>query len=815
MTIRYLRFLVGGMHCSACSAHLESTLKALSGVLEVTVNLSTATVSANIDTDLVTPEKIDQAVRGAGFSVDPVPVSFLVQPADNDTVSAAAKVALQGLNGVLDVSQSGDMVTVSYHPLLADPSQFVPVLKKAGFSSVTVNSGFDDLFYIPEHEKDELSGLRNRTILGFAGSAVLMGLMMFGHPLFAENMFLMDILMLVIATPILVVCAYPIFRQGISQLRGGMLGMEVMYMLGIVTSYLAGLAAVAGFLPSPDFLLFETAVMLTAFLGLGRFLESRARGRTSDAIMALLHLRPPVAMVVRDGVEQEVRVGELVAGDTVLVKTGGQIPSDGIVLGNSVTVNESAITGEPVPVMKVPGSGVIGGTVVSQGVLTMEVEKVGADTVLAGIIRMVREAQETKPPVQRVADAAVRYFIPFVLGVAVLAFVYWFFFAGETLLIALSSFIAVIVVACPCALGLATPTAVTVGIGRAASLGILIRNGEVLERAGKLNSVAVDKTGTLTVGSPAVSGVVAVSGTSEADLFAVAATLGRKSLHPLDSAIVAEADRRGAAVLAAARVETVPGRGMTARVNREDVVMGSAAFLEERGVSLDDAVSSAAEGFRSTGASVVFVAVGEKVAGVIGVSDTLRSDAGMAVLAFERMGLPVTMLTGDNARAAEVVARLAGISHVEAGLMPDEKRAIIQKMQDEGKAVVFVGDGINDTPAMTQADVGVAVGSGTDAAVASGGIVLLRSDLIGAVAAVQLARKVFSRIRMNLFWAFAYNLFLIPLAAGVLYPFTHVMFRPEYAAAAMVLSSVTVVSLSLLLRRYTPPALVRGEGDAV
>lgn len=815
MTIRYLRFLVGGMHCSACSAHLESVLKALPGVLEVTVNLSAATVSANIDTDTVTPERVDEAVRGAGFSVEPVPVSFIVNSADDSGVFMAASAALQTLPGVLEVVRNADLVTVSYHPLLADPSQFVPVLKRSGFSSVMVNGGFEDLFYVPEEEKGELAGLRNRTILGFAGSAVLMGLMVFGHPLFAGNMLLMDILMLVIATPILVVCGYPIFRQGISQIRGGMLGMEVMYMLGITTSYAAGLAAIAGFLPSPDFLLFETAVMLTAFLGLGRYLETRARGRTSDAIMALLHLRPPVATVVRDGTEQEVRVGELVAGDMVLVKTGGQIPSDGIVLEHAVTVNESAITGESVPVVKTPGAGVIGGTVVSQGVLLMEVEKVGADTVLAGIIKMVREAQEKKPPVQRVADAAVRYFIPFVLAVAVVAFVYWFFVAEETLLVALSSFIAVIVVACPCALGLATPTAVTVGIGRAASLGILIRNGEVLERAGKLRAVAVDKTGTLTVGAPAVSGIVTVGGVDEKDLFAVAAAVGRKSLHPLDFAIVTEADRRGVAELAASRVETVPGRGMTARVRREDVVMGSAEFLEERGVVLDADVTAAADGFRAAGASVVFVGVGGTVLGAFGVSDTLRPDAAAAVAEFERMDLPVTMLTGDNVRAANVVANAAGISRVEAGLMPENKREIIQRMQEEGSAVVFVGDGINDTPAMMQADVGVAVGSGTDAAVASGGIVLLRSDLIGAVAAVQLARKVFSRIRMNLFWAFAYNLFLIPLAAGVLYPVTGVMFRPEFAAGAMVLSSVTVVSLSLLLRRYMPPALVRdGEKTA-
>ncbi|MDV0442053.1 heavy metal translocating P-type ATPase [Methanorbis furvi] len=806
MATRYLRFLVGGMHCSACSAHLESTLKLLPGVSEVTVNLSDGTASVNIDTNFTTPEMVNEAVIGAGFSVTPVPISFIVTPPSAELLEKGS-VALRSLPGVLEVSSEDDIITVRYHPLLADSSQFVPVLKKAGFSSVTVNSGFDDLFYIPESEKDELSGIRNRTILGFVGSAVLMALMFFGHSLFGDNMFAMDVTMLVIATPILIVCAYPIFRQGLAQLRGGMLGMEVMYMLGIATSYIAGLGAVAGILPSPDFLLFETAVMLTAFLGLGRYLETRARGRTSDAIMALLHLRPPVATVIRGGVEQEVRVGELVAGDMVIVKTGGQIPSDGIVLENPVTVNESAITGESVPVIKTPGTGVIGGTVVSQGVLTMEVEKVGTDTVLAGIIRMVREAQETKPSVQSVADTAVRYFIPFVLLVAVVAFVYWYFFAAETLLVALSSFIAVIVVACPCALGLATPTAVTVGIGRAATLGILIRNGEVLERAGKLKAVAVDKTGTLTLGTPAVSGIAVAEGVSEDDLLTTASALGRRSLHPLDGAIVSAADARSLADLLAARIETVPGRGMTARVNRQEIVMGSTEFMSEKSVLMDESVAAAAEVFRSTGASVVFVAVAGKIAGAIGVSDTLRSDAKSAVTEFERMGLPVTMLTGDNARAADVVAAAAGISHVEAGLMPDDKRSFIQKMQEKGTAVVFVGDGINDTPAMTQADVGIAVGSGTDAAVASGGIVLLRNDLIGAVAAVQLAKKVFGRIRMNLFWAFAYNAVLIPLAAGVLYPFTQVMFRPEYAAAAMVLSSVTVVSLSLLLRRYTPPAL--------
>jgi Cu+-exporting ATPase len=796
------------MHCSACSVHLESKLKTLSGVLEVTINFSMAMVSVNVDMDLVTPEKIDEAVRSAGFSVNPAKVSFVVNPADDVTVLYAAKCALQELPGVLDVLQNENTTTISYHPLLTDPSQFIPILKKRGFSSVTVNSEFDDMFHVLEHEKDELSSLQKRTILGFIGSAVLMGLMAFDHSLFMDNIFLENVLMLVVATPILAICAHPIFRKGISQLRGGMLGMEVMYMLGIAMSYLAGLGAVAGLLPSPDFLLFETAVMLAAFLGLGRSLESHSRKKTASTIMTLLHLRPQVVTVVRDGIEQDVRIDELVVGDTVLVKTGGQIPADGMVLVNSVTVNESAITGESMPIIKMPGACVIGGTVVSQGILTMEVKKVNADTVFAGIIKMVQEAQKTKLPVQRIADATMRYFIPFVLGIAIFAFMYWFFFAEETLLIALSSFIAVIVVACPCALGLATPTAVTVGIGRAANLGILIRNGDIFECAGRLKEVAIDKTGTVTMGSPVVSDVVTAFGTTEEEVLTVAAALGRKSLHPLNSAIVTTADAHKVAELDVRQVETIPGRGMTARMNYENVMIGSGAFMMEMDAVLDEVVSSAVKIFRAKGESVIFVAISRKIIGAIGISDALRSDASRVVREFERMDLSVTMLTGDDAHVAEIIAKKVGISRVKADMMPNDKRDIIKMMQNTGKAVVFVGDGINDTPAMTQADIGIAVGSGSDAAIASGDIVLLRNDLIGAVAAIQLVHKIFSRIKMNLYWAFAYNLILIPLAAGVLYPFTQMMFRPEYAAAAMVLSSVTVVSMSLLLRRYVPPALL-------
>jgi Cu+-exporting ATPase len=437
-------------------------------------------------------------------------------------------------------------------------------------------------------------------------------------------------------------------------------------------------------------------------------------------------------------------------------------------------------------------------------VLRIRAEKIGKDMVLAQIIRLVRDAQGSKPPVERIADIAVSYFIPVILAIAAGAFLVWYVGFGSSLLFALTVLISILVVACPCALGLATPTAVTVGIGRGAELGLLIRNGEALEVSEKLTAVVFDKTGTLTRGKPDVTDIVAL-GVPEDLLLAVAAAVEKNSQHPLAEAVVRRAESAGVGIPASERFTTFGGRGVSAVVEKKEVLIGNQPFLEERGIAVPPDAGVRVTAFQDVGKTAVFVAIGGSLAGIIAIADTLKPTTRVAIAELKRMGLSVVMITGDNERTANAIAREVGITDVHAGVLPQEKAEEVRALQVRGEVVAFVGDGINDAPALAQADVGIAIGSGTDVAIESGDIVLIRDDLIDAVAAVELSRKVMSRIKQNLFWAFAYNSALIPLAAGVLYPFFGITFRPEFAALAMALSSVTVVSLSLLLKTYIPP----------
>ncbi len=579
--------------------------------------------------------------------------------------------------------------------------------------------------------------------------------------------------------------------------------MDVMYSLGIGVALVSSLLAVFGLLPH-DFLFFDTFILLATFLNLGKYLEIRAKGRTSDAIKALMGLQPPTATVVRAGKETEVAVAEVRVGDEVLVRPGEKIPVDGRVSAGSGYVDEAMISGEPLPVMKRAGDGVIGGTINKNSVLRFTAAKVGKETLLAQIIQLVKAAQGSKPPVQRLADRVVRVFIPIILAIAVAAFVGWYFIVGQTFLFALTTLISVLVIACPCALGLATPTAVMVGIGRGAELGILIKRGEALEAAGRLTSAVFDKTGTLTAGRPEVSDVVAFAGTED-DLLRVAAAVERSSLHPLAEAIVKAAERRHLEAPAVEGFDTLEGEGVKAVLAGEEIVIGSLPFFERRGVAGLQPAAAAMERLQGEGKTLVLVARANVLAGILAITDTMKATAPEAVAAFKAMGLSVAMITGDNARAAAVVGRQAGIERVIAQVLPQDKAREVRKLQESGEVVAFIGDGINDAPALAQADIGIAVGGGTDVAIESGDIVLIRDDLRDAVAAVQLSRKVMGRIRQNLFWAFAYNTALIPLAAGALYPFLRVLLPPEVAGLAMAMSSVTVVTLSLLLKKYVPP----------
>jgi Cu+-exporting ATPase len=491
-------------------------------------------------------------------------------------------------------------------------------------------------------------------------------------------------------------------------------------------------------------------------------------------------------------------------GDLLKVRPGERIPVDGEVVTGISYVDESMITGEPIPVEKNEGSEVIGGTVNTNSVLTFRATRVGRDTMLAQIVRMVEEAQGTKPPVQRIADTAVSYFIPAVLAIAFVSFGVWYLVVGNTLLFSLTALISVLVIACPCALGLATPTAVTVGLGRGAELGVLIKRGEALEIPDRLTMVIFDKTGTLTRGMPQVTDILPF-GVSEETLLSFAAGVERNSQHPIAQAVLREAERRNVTLQEATGFDTIGGKGVIAQVLGESILIGNRALLRDRSIALSGEVDQAIAGLEGQGKTVMIVSTGAQIMGLIAVADTLKDRAGAAISALREMHLKVGMITGDNVRTAENIAHQIGIESVIAEVLPGDKAREVKHLQDSGEVVAFVGDGINDAPALAQADVGIAIGSGTDVAIESGDIVLMRDDLLDVVAAIQLSRKVMNRIKQNLFWAFAYNAALIPLAAGVLYPIFGITFRPELAGLAMALSSVTVVSLSLLLKGYIPP----------
>jgi Cu+-exporting ATPase len=544
--------------------------------------------------------------------------------------------------------------------------------------------------------------------------------------------------------------------------------------------------------------------MLASFLTLGRYLEARAKGRTSEAIRKLIGLRPKTATVLREGREVEVPIEDVVVGDILLIRPGEKVPVDGTVVGGESSVDESMITGEAIPADKREDDEVVGGTLNVNGVLRVRAGRIGKDMVLSQIIRLVRDAQGSKPPVERIADVAVSYFIPVVLTIATAAFLIWYVVLGAPLLFALTVLISVLVVACPCALGLATPTAVTVGIGRGAELGVLIRNGEALEISESLTAVVFDKTGTLTRGRPDVTDIVAF-GVPEDRLLGVAAAVEKNSEHPLAAAVVRRAESAGVAVPASERFTSFGGRGVSAVVEGEEVLIGNQPFLEENRITIPEEAKNRIAALQDEGKTAVLVAGGGTLRGILAVADTLKATTKAAIADLKQMGLAVTMITGDNERTAHAIAREVGIDDVHAGVLPQDKAREVRTLQERGEVVAFVGDGINDAPALAQADVGIAIGSGTDVAIESGDIVLIRDDLTDAVAAIELSRKVMSRIKQNLFWAFAYNAALIPLAAGILYPFYGITFQPELAALAMALSSVTVVSLSLLLKTYIPP----------
>ncbi len=792
---------IAGMTCAMCAKAIETSIMDLPGTISAQVNLGKETALVAWDPEKVGLVDIEKAVAGAGYQVIDERAVMKVGGMTCVMCSRAIENALSSLEGVsaVNVNLGAEKAAVTYNPRMTTPADMRRVIEEAGYQYLGME-GEDSGTLEDEARARDLKEKRNRVIVGFLVGIPLMVLMFFPMAMHHGILYLM----LIVSTPTFAYVSHPIFSAAWRALKNRNLNMDVMYSMGIGVSFAASLLGTFEIVLTREFLFYDSAVLLATFLSMGRYLEARAKGKTGEAIKRLMGLQPKTATVRRNGEEKEIAVQDVEVGDTVIVKPGEKLPVDGQVLSGESYVDESMITGEPIPSLKQKDDMVVGGTLNQNSVLAFTAQKVGRDTVLAQIVRLVEEAQRSKPPVQRLADRVVTYFIPVVLVIALSVFSLWYFVLGNTLLFALTSLISVLVIACPCALGLATPTAVTVGVGRGAELGILIKNGEALEVSERLTLVALDKTGTLTKGRPEVTDIIPVD-TGDSTILALAASVERYSQHPLAQAILRAVKERQIAVPEAEGFDTFGGKGVTARVGGQEAAVGNRPFFSEKGVDVPPVLGEAMDHLEKEGKTVVLIALQGEIRGLIAIADTLKETTAQAIRAFKGLGLKVVMMTGDNKRTAEAVARQAGIDRVVAEVLPQDKAKEIKKLQEAGERVAFVGDGINDAPALAQADVGIAIGSGTDVAIESAEVVLIRDDLMDAVAGIQLSRKVMTRIKQNIFWAFAYNTALIPVASGILYPFFGITLKPEWAGLAMAMSSVTVVSLSLMLKRYKPP----------
>jgi len=791
---------VSGMTCASCATTIEKSLNKIDGVSSAQVNLASELASVEFDPSIVKLADLEKAVNDAGYGVVQDKVTIKIGGMMCASCVATIENTLKKLAGISDVSVNlgAERVYVTYNSRITSISDINEAIEKAGYQFLGIEGEETEELEKQMKERDLKLKLR-RMLIGFSVGLPLMILTF----LDLELPFPLAYLMLVIATPTFLYISAPIFRGAYRALKNRNLNMDVMYSMGIGVAFVASLLGTFEVVLTREFLFYETAVLLAAFLMMGRYLEARAKGRTSDAIKKLMDLQSKNATVIRDNEELIIPIEDVKVGDSVIVRPGEKIPVDGDVYEGGSYVDESLITGEPIPVLKQNGTSVVGGSINKNGVLRFKAKRIGKDTVLSQIIKLVEEAQGSKPPIQRIADRVVSFFIPAVLLVAILAFILWYVIAASTLLFALTALIAVLVIACPCALGLATPTAVTVGIGRGAELGILVKRGEALELSNKITTIIFDKTGTLTKGRPEVTDII-TAGISEEDFLRNVASVEKNSQHPLAEAIVNKAQEKGFKLKKSNNFNSYDGKGAIGEINGLIILIGNRTLLSENDISYKELESKIID-LENEAKTVVLIAFDDRFTGLIAIADPLKDTTVEAIKAFKKENLKIGIITGDNRRTANAIARKIGIDNVIAEVLPQDKANEVAKLQEKGEVVAFVGDGINDAPALAKADVGIALGSGTDVAIESGEIVLIKDDLLDAVAGLQLSKKVMTRIKQNLFWAFAYNASLIPVAAGALYPFFGITFRPEFAGLAMALSSVTVISLSLMLKRYTPP----------
>jgi len=831
MSTQLITLPISGMTCASCVSHVETALKEVPGVARITVNLATEKAIVQLADANVPISRLVTAVQDVGYDVPTDTTTLTIKGMTCASCVDHVETALKELRGVNDTVVNLGLGTarITFIPGVVTIGQMKHAVSEVGYEAIEPSRAADALDRERQAREDEIKRQgRNLIIAGAIGLLVMIGTFydMLGPfkaivPEFLSYKWVIGLL----TTPIVFGPGRQFFIHSWRGLKHGVTDMNLLYATGIGAAY--GIAVINTLFPTAGFggegaTFFESAALLTAFIVLGRWLEALTRGRTSEAIRKLMKLQPKVARVIRNGQEVEIPAEEVEVGDLILVRPGEGVPVDGVVADGYSAVDESMLTGESLPVEKKAGDHVIGGTLNKTGAFKFNATKVGKDTALAQIIKLVEDAQASKAPIQKLADWVAGHFILGVHALAVVVFVFWFFFGYNQFFDPNSSFIfspyklgeigvfgfslllsvTVLVISCPCAVGLATPSAMMAGTGKAAEHGVLFKGAEAIENASKLQTIVFDKTGTLTKGEPSVTDVIA-AGLFQSDVLRLAAIAEKNSEHPLGESIVRGAETRGLTLVEATSFNSIPGHGVEAQVEGHGVLLGNRKLMSERRMYFGGLMSQA-EQLESDGKTVMFVAIDGEPAGLIAVADTLKEFSAEAIQRLHQLGLETVMITGDNRRTAEAIARQVGIDRVLAEVLPQDKAAEVKKLQASGKKVAMVGDGVNDAPALAQAEVGMAIGSGTDVAKETGDVILIKDDIRDVVVALEVAKATMRKVKQNLFWAFVYNTLGIPLAAGLFYPFVSIVISPELAGLMMAVSSITVTLNTLLLKRFKP-----------
>ncbi|HBA04749.1 MAG TPA: cadmium-translocating P-type ATPase [Clostridium sp.] len=804
-------FKIEGMTCSACANRVERAISKLEGVEKANVNFATETLTVDFNKENLNSQKIEEAIVKAGYGVkkNVKTYNFKIEGMTCSACANRVERVTRKLDGVENatVNFATEKLTIKVNEDEISYGDIKAAVDKAGYKLIKEevkdkeNQG---------EEKSEASKLLTRFISSLIFTVPLLIITM-GHMVGMHLPSIIDpmanplnfaLIQLILTLPVMI-AGYKFYKVGLKNLIKLSPNMDSLISIGTLAAFIYGIFAIYKIMQGDHeyamHLYFESAAVILTLITLGKYLEAVSKGKTSQAIKALMGLAPKTATIIRDNKEIVVPVEEVIVGDIVLVKPGEKLPVDGEVIEGNTSIDESMLTGESIPVEKSMGSSVIGASINKTGFIKYKATRVGRDTALAQIVKLVEDAQGSKAPIAKLADVISAYFVPVVIGLAIIASVGWLI-AGETPIFSLTIFIAVLVIACPCALGLATPTAIMVGTGKGAENGVLIKGGEPLETTYKLKTIVFDKTGTITEGKPKVTDII-TNGESEEEILILAASAEKGSEHPLGEAIVKDAEEKGLSLKEIDKFNAIPGHGIEVEIDKKSILLGNKKLMMEKNINISS-LDETSNRLASEGKTPMYIAIDGNAAGIIAVADTVKASSKNAIESLHKMGIKVAMITGDNKRTADAIAKQVGIDIVLSEVLPEDKANEVKKLQADGNRVGMVGDGINDAPALAQADIGIAIGSGTDVAIESADIVLMRSDLMDVISAIKLSKATIKNIKENLFWAFGYNVLGIPVAMGVLHIFGGPLLNPMIAAGAMSLSSVSVLLNALRLRRF-------------